>query len=559
MGENAWPPIFTLDQEKILNLLTGDRFYSNPSAALREAVLNAIDAINRRRKIIPELLSEITVVFERDDLTLTVSDNGIGMSRNDVNALFTKVGASAATAENNKDSVGEFGIGVISYFMAGDAFELQTNDGNSEPIGLYFDKNMFAGGSAVEAVPVQKSQGTTVKIRIRDITIFNILIENFPYWCRDVEGLYGQVLPEKKTLDQGRSHRVSNIVEVAHPEWVERAHLGPIEDSPGWDNMTGVSRVAVLYRGVFVQEFEVKRAWGIEGSIDVDPKHFKPRLNREGFVEGKFQTEVDGFLQACHPTILVAMASRLTTAVKKGELSKWNEKRWASLWLSIPRDVPYADVVKAWDTVFRSLPAFEHAVGNIWEGISLDQLKKLGAEIFLAPLAEEPSNDVVRSALRFLRNTGHEVIRGISKDRSWMKFAPATFGTTADLISKVFASELPTITPIAPNAESIIENIKRSAPLFTGPPLVDLVRLGNESPPVLRLKNRLVINTDNPAGAAIVQDVLRDNGGPISLITITARHAYQQLTEVAAAVREITAKPEILSPIRRRYIRSHLP
>ena len=34
--EDTWPPEFSLDQEKILNLLTGDRFYSNPSAALRK-------------------------------------------------------------------------------------------------------------------------------------------------------------------------------------------------------------------------------------------------------------------------------------------------------------------------------------------------------------------------------------------------------------------------------------------------------------------------------------------------------------------------------------------
>jgi len=140
MLDETWPPAFTLDQESILNLLTGDRFYSNPSAALREAVLNAIDAVHRRRKTAPELKPQITVTFNSDDMTLAVADNGIGMNCNDVESLFTKVGASAATAESNKDSVGEFGIGVISYFMAGDAFTLQTNDGQSEPIGLSFTR-----------------------------------------------------------------------------------------------------------------------------------------------------------------------------------------------------------------------------------------------------------------------------------------------------------------------------------------------------------------------------------------------------------------------------------
>ena len=88
MPDETWPPSFTLDQEKVLNLLTGDRFYSNPSAALREAVLNAIDAVQRRRKTAFDLSPDITVTFNRDDLTVAVADNGIGMNRVDVNALF---------------------------------------------------------------------------------------------------------------------------------------------------------------------------------------------------------------------------------------------------------------------------------------------------------------------------------------------------------------------------------------------------------------------------------------------------------------------------------------
>jgi len=558
MSDEPWPPSFTLDQERILNLLTGDRFYSNPSAALREAVLNAIDAVQRRRTTAFDPPPDITVTFNRDDLTIAVADNGIGMNRVDVSALFTKVGASAATAEAKKESVGEFGIGVISYFMAGDAFDLQTNDGSSEPIGLSFSRNMLAGGGAAEITPTQQSRGTTVTLRVRDTATFELLLEKFPHWCRDVDGLSGRVLPENTTLNQGGSHRPGHALELSHPEWVERSHLSPVADPTGWDAMTGVSTVAVLYRGVFVQEFQVKGAWGIEGSIDVDPKHFKPRLNREGFVEGQFQTEVESFLRQCHPAILEAMAGRLSEAVAGGALDKWTEKRWASLWLSVPRSAPYAAAVTVWDAVFRAIPAFELAVGNKWEAVSLDRLTTLEGEVFVAPLADEQPNDVVRAALHFLRNTGRPVIRGIRKDNSWMRFAPVAYGTTGDLISAVFANELPPLVPISAKAEQILAAITRIAPLFTGPPPVDLVRLGSDSPPALRLKSRLVINTDNPKGAAIAQDALRENRGPTSLIAITARHAHEQLTEVAAAVREISVEPEILSPVRRRFIRQHL-
>ena len=68
------------------------------------------------------------------------------MSQEEVSALFVKVGASAAAEEAKKESVGEFGIGVISYFMAGDSFKLQTYDGKTHSIGLSFDRSMLSGG-----------------------------------------------------------------------------------------------------------------------------------------------------------------------------------------------------------------------------------------------------------------------------------------------------------------------------------------------------------------------------------------------------------------------------
>jgi hypothetical protein len=105
--------------------------------------------------------------------------------------------------------------------------------------------------------------------------------------------------------------------------------------------MTGESTISVLYRGVFVQDFTIRGLWGIEGSIDVDPKHFKPKLNREGFIEGPFQTDVNQFLRDSHPKILSVMAERLSEALAKGTLDKWTQRRWATLWLSIPRDASY--------------------------------------------------------------------------------------------------------------------------------------------------------------------------------------------------------------------------
>jgi len=47
-----WPPRLTVEIAPVLRLFTGENFYSSADAALREAVLNAIDAIGRRQELV---------------------------------------------------------------------------------------------------------------------------------------------------------------------------------------------------------------------------------------------------------------------------------------------------------------------------------------------------------------------------------------------------------------------------------------------------------------------------------------------------------------------------
>ena len=551
-----WPPSFTLDQEKVLKLLTGDRFYSDPSAALREAVLNAIDAVHRRRQKSPSLSPEIQLTLNSEDQLLTVTDNGVGMDDEDITRLFAKVGASAATEELKKESVGEFGIGVISYFMAGDSFQVDTWNGEDSAIGLEFSKAMLARGKAREIQATRNSQGTTIRISVRDKQTLDLLTEKFPHWCRDVEGLDARVMPSEEQLQQHGADEMDEVTVPGLPQWVEGTHLRPVSHPTGWDAMTGNSSVAVLYRGIFVQEFEAAGIWGIEGSIDVDPKYFKPRLNRESFVADEFGPQVTAVLSRCHPIVLSAMVKPLVAALKSGALEKWDQRRWASLWLSIPRSTDYAETTQAWDEVFSTIPAFQMAVGDSWEPASLEQIEGFKEDVYVAPLADERSNDVVGAAVRFLRSTGKPVIRGLRYDKSWMRHASRSFGTTADLVAQVFSGRIPKLVRVSNVAEHVLANIDRVAPLFTGPPVVDVVRLGAESVPVLRLARRLVINVDHDAGRQILEDALRENRGPVSLLASTAKFASEHLTQVATAVSVSAAPPEILSPIRRRFIRN---
>ena len=370
------------------------------------------------------------------------------------------------------------------------------------------------------------------------------------------------MLPGNTTLDQGGISLNRGSQKIEPPEvlgWVEGSHLSPVAEPTGWEAMTGNSTVSVLYRGVFVQEYEIRSLWGIEGSIDVNPKHFKPRLNREGFVSGKFESEVAAFLRSCHPHILEAMVPYLQEALDRGDLSKWKTKQWANLWLSVPRSPPYLAAAKAWDRQFRKIPAFMLAKpGTDWRPVSLDSIIRHGRKVYVAPLEDEQPKDVVVAAVNYLRNTGKTVIRGIRTDQSWLRHTRRYFGTTADLILRVFEADFPERVIVAQHANNIVTSIQPVAVLFTGPPAAHLVRLGDGTQPIVRVLDTLIINIDDDLGRAIVFDTLDANRGPISLVESTAKHAHRQLAHVAKVARSIDGDPELIGPVRRRYIRGML-
>ncbi len=105
---------------------------------------------------------------------------------------------------------------------------------------------------------------------------------------------------------------------------------------------------------------------------------------------------------------------------------------------------------------------------------------------------------------------------------------------------------------------SVLAQVACVSTLFGGTPSVDLVRLGSEGPPLLRLQSRLVLNIDHPKGKAIVEEALAENTGRWSLIAITARHSHEHLSQVAAAVRESSAGQETLGLVKRRFVRGLL-
>ena len=282
------------------------------------------------------------------------------MNQKDLSSLYTKIGASAAQLNNEADykAVGEFGIGALSYFLICNDYELQTYRKGYDAEGLVFSKNMLDGKTQATIVEAnQNSIGTTLYLRLDDPKLLEICINKFPHWLRSVEGLTGKILPEQKIIEQGGLTRSVNKIEISEvPEWLEATEIGPPENLSVWDSYDGRGQVDVLYRGVFVEPLVVDQLWGLEGAIHVDPKHFRPMLNREGFVGENLKSELTPFLRNIHPIILERAIDCIHDLL--GSSDAWNNRRSITLWLAVPRTQEYSAAMAKWDNEFKNRKAF---------------------------------------------------------------------------------------------------------------------------------------------------------------------------------------------------------
>jgi molecular chaperone HtpG len=128
---------FKTELEQLLHLITHS-LYSHREVFLRELISNACDAIDKVRfegLNNPELLDgesdwKISIKTDKDAKTLTISDNGIGMSRDQVIENLGTIAHSGTKAflaraqemgaENNPELIGQFGVGFYASFMVAD-------------------------------------------------------------------------------------------------------------------------------------------------------------------------------------------------------------------------------------------------------------------------------------------------------------------------------------------------------------------------------------------------------------------------------------------------------
>ncbi len=171
---------FKTEVSKLLDIVINS-LYSEKYIFLRELISNASDACDKLRYyslMKPEVTKnngefKIVITPNAEENTLTISDNGIGMNKDDlVNHLSTIAKSGTADFVNNAkdngsvvDLIGKFGVGFYSAFMVASKVEVVTKRAGEEQAYKWISNGV--DGFEIEETEKEKS-GTDIKLFLKD-------------------------------------------------------------------------------------------------------------------------------------------------------------------------------------------------------------------------------------------------------------------------------------------------------------------------------------------------------------------------------------------------------
>ncbi len=156
--------------------------YSDQDIFVREVISNACDAITKLDKL--SLIGEWTkpsdykgrvdVIVDSEKRTVTIKDNGIGMTEEEVDKYINQIAFSGATdfintykdKANNDQIIGHFGLGFYSVFMVADQVEIDTLSYKEGSKAVHWNCN---GGTDFELTEGNKTDiGTVITLHLND-------------------------------------------------------------------------------------------------------------------------------------------------------------------------------------------------------------------------------------------------------------------------------------------------------------------------------------------------------------------------------------------------------
>ena len=184
--------IFKAETKELLNLMIHS-IYTNKEIFLRELISNANDAIDKlkfKSLTNTDILKaddkfKIDISIDKDNRTLTITDNGIGMTYEEVDENIGTIAKSGSklfkeqleeAKKGDIDIIGQFGVGFYSGFIVADKITLETKFPYSENGVKWISSG--DGNYEIEEI-LKEDRGTKITLHLKDGDEYNEFLEDW--------------------------------------------------------------------------------------------------------------------------------------------------------------------------------------------------------------------------------------------------------------------------------------------------------------------------------------------------------------------------------------------
>ena len=170
---------FKSESKKLLDLMINS-IYTNKDIFLRELISNASDALDKLyyRSLTDDKVSvskddlKIDLAFDKDEKTITISDNGIGMTKEELAENLGTIAKSGTldfkdnmSKEDKLDVIGQFGVGFYSAFMVADKITVESKSIDSKEAYVWESKGV--DGYSIDK-GTKKDNGTVITLHLKE-------------------------------------------------------------------------------------------------------------------------------------------------------------------------------------------------------------------------------------------------------------------------------------------------------------------------------------------------------------------------------------------------------
>lgn len=320
---------FSFDVQNVVTAFIGEDLYKDKLTSLREAIQNSIDSCRYKSKVLKENYTACIKVYIEDDL-LRIEDNAAGMDEFIIENFFGRLASSFYEQEkikNQFEAIGQFGVGVFSYFLLSEYIDIETKTSNSDTLKFRFDKDPKSYFHFYDKTE-RSNVGTTITMYLKNELIGELKFSQIEDYIKkifkhieipiEVIGFGDHSIVESQPFELNEQKEINNRLKLQHKKINEhlkciQVHIDDeeiegncaiiiekkilntfsnvrsyfdYENFESISNHRSTSQISISQKGVFVNNYPSSHLNFMVGDVNLKKK-VKINIDRNEFTDEK--------------------------------------------------------------------------------------------------------------------------------------------------------------------------------------------------------------------------------------------------------------------------------